>query len=168
MSPEQQAHYEHCLSLGTSSTLAEMFALGQAPMSNTDREFLSGLAGHQFEKTPHLGDEYAREAIAQGVDIKGAVYLSGLASYPGDPRAWIRGRGDVQRLVEERGWNCEGAVNVKAPPPLEPPTPGPRVAEDIVQREMAEVLAQVPEPERVDLEDLREQVIETRAPHWSK
>lgn len=99
------------------------FQPGRPPAVMTDSVFLEGHAnGNQFENTPSLGDFYAREAKAQGVDTKGKVYLSGLASHPGDPRAWVSGRGDVRKVCEERGWHCEGAVNVKGDGPGRKPS----------------------------------------------
>lgn len=165
--PEIQRRYMVMRSEGTSHRLAEMFALQQPPMSNTDREFLEGHAnGNQFEKTPHIGDWYKRQARQAGVDVKGKVYLSGLADYPGDPEAWVSDRSDAQRLVEKRGWECEGAVNVKARPTGESKPVG--LAEDLIQAEMATRLEAHPEPQAVDRAELREQVITERKPHWAK
>src|SRR5271154_7062156 len=107
MTPAQQAHYDRCIAEGTSPVLAEMFALGQPPMSNTDREFLAGTEnGRQFEGQEEVGDYYRQEATKAGVNTTGKVYKNGLARFPGDPEAWVSGRGDVQRVIEERGWNC--------------------------------------------------------------
>jgi hypothetical protein len=170
MNDEQFAHFLACIEQGTSPALAEMFALGQPPASRTDREFLAGFgpSGGQFAKRPEQGDFYAQEAKRQGVDITGAVYLSGLAAYPGDPRAWVRGRGDAKKVCEERGWGCEGDVHVPLTK-VEQPTGG-GLAEDILQAEMAKKLEEVPEADRpgVKLEDLREQVITEKAPHWAQ
>ncbi len=99
---------------GGAERLAAMFAAGAPPMSNTDREFMEGRCnGNQFEKNPQIGDKLAQDAKAAGVSTKGKVYLSGLAAYPGDPRAWVGGRGDVQALCEERNWTASGSVTVK-------------------------------------------------------
>src|SRR5262249_30874220 len=106
--------YRECRGNGMGHRAAVMHALGEPPMTNTDREFLHGHCnGNQFEKKEHIGDYYKSVADAHGVDVKGAVYLSGLAEFPGDPKAWVRGRGDVQKVCEERGWNCNGMVEVK-------------------------------------------------------
>jgi hypothetical protein len=147
-----------------------MFALGQPPQSKTDKEFLShwGANGAQFEGNPEQGDFYAAEARRQGIDISGAIYLSGLAAYPGDPRAWIRGRGDAQRLCEERGWGCHGDVHVKARPAIEEPAGGVSLGDDIIESEIHSILDNVDTPGLVDLEDLREQVVANRGPHWSR
>lgn len=114
--PRIQQHYEACRAVGTSHLLAEMFAFRQGPALMTDDVFLEGrhaAQAEQFNRNPEIADAYKGEADAAGVDITGKVYLSGLAAYPGDPKAWVSGRGDVQRVCEERGWSCKGAVNVK-------------------------------------------------------
>lgn len=140
LSPAQQAHYVACVVDGVADNLAEMFALGQPPMSNTDREFLEGHAnGNQFEKTPGIGDYYAGVAKQSGVDPKGKIYLSSLAAYPGDPQAWVSGRGDVQKVCEERGWACRGAVNVKMRE-AEPAQGKYRVADDIIRERASEIM----------------------------
>jgi hypothetical protein len=171
VTPQQRAHYEQCVARGTSHQLAEMFALGQPPQSKTDKEFLSnwGANGSQFEDNPEQGDFYAAEARRQGIDITGAVYLSGLANFPGDPRAWVRGRGDAKKLCEERGWGCSGDVNVR-PAPVLCQQHGVALGEDIIESEIDTILEDVPEQERhlVDMEDLREQVIANRGPHWAQ
>lgn len=149
--------------------LEAMFASRQAPQSKTDREFLRGHCnGNQFEEHQGLGDYYERVARAHGVDPKGKVYLGSLAEYPGDPRAWVDGRGDVQRVVEERGWQCSGAVNVKAREPLD----GPKevgVAPDIVAAKVQDHLAALDPRERkaVDTVELSEKVAEELKPHWA-
>lgn len=166
--PRVQAHYEACRREGTSHSLAEMFALRQPPMSNTDREFLEGHCnGNQFEKTPEIGEAYKRVARAHGQNPAGKVYLSGLARFPGDPEAWVSGKGDVENILDRRGWGAEGAVHREIKNVAEPEQIA--VAPDIVDREVEEILETVPPEDRprVDVEDLREQVIEKRKPHWA-
>lgn len=101
---------------GSSAKLAEMLALGIPPMSNSDREFLEGHAnGNQFDKGPlanEQGDRLRKVAEQGGQNVKGKVYIGGLARFPGDPEAWVSDRGDVKRVVEKRGWKCEGSVGV--------------------------------------------------------
>jgi hypothetical protein len=150
------------------SRLHTMFLLQSPPSCNTDATFLTGHCnGSQFDGQEYIGDYYRREALAAGVDPKGKVYLGGLARYPGDPEAWVSGRGDVRRVVEGRGWGCQGSVNVKARP-LQPERPGPAVAEDIVEAKVAERLAGVPAGERVDVEAVKESVLGQLKPHWSR
>lgn len=112
-------HFVECINEGTSPTLAEMFASAQAPCAVTDATFLAGHCnGSQFAGQEAEGDFIRRVAESEGQSVKGKVYLGGLAKYPGDPKAWVDGRGDVKKVCEERGWNCEGSVNVKS---FEPP-----------------------------------------------
>lgn len=164
--PAIQAHYERCRLEGTSHTLAEMFAFRQPPMSNTDREFLEGHCnGNQFEDAPHIGDWYAARAREAGVDPKGKVYLHGLARYPGDPEAWVSGRGDVQKVVESRGWSCQGAVNVKARDDVAP-APAVGVADDIVEQRVMQKIDKDPSQALRPAEELKAEARDEIKPHW--
>jgi hypothetical protein len=137
------------------------------PMSDTDREFLEGhVNGSQFAKTPHMGDFYQAEAQAAGVSTTGKVYKASLAEYPGDPRAWIGSREDAKKLVEERGWNAEGAVTVRspkegAPPPID-------LAPDLVEDLAQDALAKDPSLAEKDPGELRHLVKEKHKGHWNK
>ncbi len=98
---------------GESRKMAAMLALRQGPALRTDSEFRRGHTnGSQFSACPWVGTHHRRAAERAGLDPTGRIYLSGLARYPGDPAAWVSGRGDIRRLVEDRGWGCSGAVNV--------------------------------------------------------
>ncbi len=165
MTGAQLEHYAQCLKNGCSEKLAEMLALGSPPMSNTDREFLAGRGGcyDQFAGNEAMGNYYKRVAESQGQNTTGKVYLSGLAEYPGDPRAWVTGRGDVQRLCEEKGWGCEGSV--KMPVRRVAEVTGGGLASDLVDEEVQARLAENPEQRALDV---REKVIEERAPYWAK
>lgn len=164
--PYIQEHYEECRNQGTSHNLSEMFASGQTPGAMTDSVFLEGHAnGNQFEGQEHIGDFYKREAKIAQVDVKGKVYLSGLAQYPGDPRAWVSGRGDVQRLCEERGWDADGAVKVRAGRREAPETVA--LAEDIVLKETEKLIEKEPELGR-NIEEVKDKVRKKHTPHWAK
>lgn len=166
MTESQIAHYNECIAQGCNHNLAEMFALGSPPMSNTDREFLEG-QHRQFENTPHFGDYYKRQAESQGQDVTGKVYLSGLAAYPGDPRAWVSGRGDVLKVCQERNWNCRGAVNYTAQE-REPPKPIP-VGRDLIENEVRDIVESCPEPlSNKQVKDIAEKVTDARTPYWAK
>ena len=162
-----QRYYEACRRNGLSHKLAEMFAFQMPPMSNTDREFLEGHCnGNQFSGQEKLGNYYRKESKANGIDTTGKIYLSSLASYPGDPRAWVSGRGDVQRLCEERGLNCEGSVTVKGRE--KQPVESVGIADDIVDRAVDEVLASDPGQASLPKEEVKAAVRERIKPHWSK
>jgi hypothetical protein len=165
--PRIQANYEEMRAAGTSHNLAEMFALAEPPASNTDREFLHGHAnGNQFEGEDDVANEYRKKAEAAGVSTTGKVYLTQLARTPGDPEAWVDGKGDVQRVCERRGWGARGLVNVKAAE--KEPAPETAVGENIIEREVNEICAARPDGDEIDKADLREQVRAKRKPHWAK
>jgi len=164
--PEIQQAYEGMRRKGESHRMAEMLALQCPPMSDTDREFLEGHCnGNQFEKTLGLGNYYGRVAKEQGFSTTGKVYLSGLARYPGDPEAWVSGKGDVKRVIEQRGWSCRGAVNIKGE--VKPPSGG-GIASSLVTEKVAEMVEQQPELARRPVEELRERVVDRFAPPEAK
>lgn len=112
MTRSQQKHYDLCLSQGTSPILAEMLALAQPPGCNTDNVFCADRKEEeQFKDRRVLG--FRKKAEKQGVSTTGKIYLGGLARFPGDPTAWVSGRGDIAKTCETRGWGAEGTVNVK-------------------------------------------------------
>lgn len=170
VSPDRyvQARYVAIRMDGGGHVLAEMLTLQLPPMSNTDREFLEGYCnGSQFEKTPSVGDFYAGEAREQGVDITGKVYMAPLASYPGDPTAWVSGRGDVVRVAEAKGMSVQGSVTVKARD-LGPPPEDVTVADDLVQARVDDLVQARPELAERDPGELFHEVRETVKPHWGK
>jgi hypothetical protein len=122
---------------GLSHAFAEMLATQSPPMSHSDREFLEG-TGEQFAKCPHMGNYYRHVAEQHGKNVKGHVYMSSLAAFPGDPEAWITGRGDAKALCEKRGWECDGSVKVKGVK-REVDTKY-RVADDIVAEKAADLV----------------------------
>ena len=72
-----------------------MTAHATPPGCMTDREFLEGHCnGNQFEGQEWRDDRYRREAARAGVDVKGKIYVSGLAGLLGIPR---RGAASVRR-----------------------------------------------------------------------
>lgn len=155
---------------GDSHRWSDMMAHQQPPGARTDREFLRGhCSGNQFEDTPHIGELYKKRAAAAGVDITGKVYYGTLAEYPGDPEAWVSGRGDVQRLCERKGWGCEGAVNVKMRERENPP-PKIAVAPDIVAAEVEKRMEHLhpADAARVDIGEVAHQVTEQLKPHWAE
>ena len=146
----------------------EMVSSGVPPASNTDREFLMGSEnGRQFAKNQAVGDYYQRECERNGGQTKGRKYISQLARYPGDPQAWVAGRGDVQKLCEQRGWGSDGLVNVKERPRDKEPPPPVQVADDLVDKAVAKELA----GHKVSAKELartREKVKDKLTPNWKK
>lgn len=117
--------YAAAIRNGCSVALAEMFASGRGPALQTDATFLrSHCNGSQFaggKANERSGDILREIAESEGQSTKGKVYLGQLAAYPGDPKAWVDGRGDVARVCAERSWNCSGGVTVKNTPDPRPP-----------------------------------------------
>ena len=163
MTDAEYAVYREAHDEENASRLREMFDSGDSPYGVTDSTYMKGHAnGSQFQNCPHIGDAYAETAKKAGMNIKGKRYLSGLAAYPGDPKAWVNGRGDIQKVCEERDWNCTGTVNHKSRGIRGTPKESPALASDIVDRKVAEIVASQPSEKRayVDVDDLREQVVE--------
>lgn len=120
----------------------QMLESGQTPFLMTDSTYLEGHAnGSQFEKTPSRGDALKKACEAMGGSTTGKVYVAQLASCFGDPKAWVSGRGDVQKVCEERNMGCEGAVTVKQREMDEPPPPPIQVADRLVHERTAKELA---------------------------
>lgn len=104
--------YDEMIKNGVNPKLADMLASRQPPGASTDREFLHGYCnGNQFERNRPMGDYYASVAKQHKVDITGKVYMSGLAAFPGDPKAWVASRADAAKVLDERGWGSDGAVS---------------------------------------------------------
>jgi hypothetical protein len=138
-----QAAYAAMRRAGESHTLAEMLALKRFPGVKSDSVWNEGRCnGNQFEKCPALGDHYRRVAESEGVSIVGKTYLSGLADYPGDPRAWVSDRHDVLAIAKERNYTCRGYVEHEGHD-VEP-MPDVPIAPELVEREVAEILAADP------------------------
>jgi hypothetical protein len=146
----------------------EMVESGIPPQANTDREFLEGHCnGSQFQKRPQDGEAYKKVADQAGVSITGKVYKSSLARYPGDPEAWVSGRGDVQRICEARGLGCDGSVKVQKREKDVEPSPSVGVAEHLVSEA---VLAQTEGKglSAREVRDVREKTRDRLTPHWKK
>lgn len=145
-----------------------MLVSGVGPGVMTDSVFMAGHgSGRQFQDRPELGDEYKRRCLKAGGSTLGRRYLSQLARFPGDPEAWVSGRGDVQRVCEKRGWASEGAVSVKGECRVErEPEPIP-IAEDIVQKHLAaEVRGQKLSPKKLAAK--RDEIRDRLTPRWKK
>lgn len=128
---------------------------GTVPMPSiqTDTTFLEGGDGFDSDEDRLAAHKAARAA---GVTPSGR-YISQLAEFPHDPRAWVNSTAEVKRRCEQSGFSCDGAVKVKASPisgpgHLEEPY---QVADDIVQEGVAKQLGDnvVSAQERGDLED---------------
>src|SRR5689334_8974709 len=112
----QQAMYEVLRDKGMLHVWAQMVALKQTPgEAGTDRLFMVGNNNNNEFDTmaPDMRDFYLGRAKEAGVNVRGKRYVMGLATEPGDPRAWVDNIHDVKSRCEQEGWGCEGAVKVK-------------------------------------------------------
>jgi hypothetical protein len=140
---DQCVNYMRMRRMGESHRMAKMLATGVSPALRTDKEFRKGM-NYQFAGAPALGDRYKAIAEAHGLSTNGLVYIRGLARFPGDPAAWISGRGDVVRIAKERGWGVSGSVNIERRE-VEPP-PDIEVADDIVGELATELVEEGMDP----------------------
>lgn len=174
--PAIQLHYEQCLANGCTEKLAEAMAFRQGPALRTDAAFLQGHSnGNQFAgggMQERIGNFYASRARKAGVSTQGKIYLGGLAAFPGDPKAWVADRGDVEKVLDERGWSAAGSVNRQKREPereVDVRVKG-GVAPDILDREVARAIAKEPEiaPTPRERRALREKIRQRIKPHWVK
>ncbi len=168
--PRIQADYEKMRSEGTSHKLAEMFALQRPPRANDDTTWLASqsdaIGGANLDGKPEMVQKaYTEPAKAAGVNIKGSVYVPGLAEFPGDPNAWVKNLSEVKSKVEKKGWGCDGAVNVKARNDG-PPVADIDVAPDLVQSKAEQMIEANPDLKMSG--ELLEQAKDAIKPHWSK
>lgn len=82
-----------------------------------------------------------------GVNPNGKIYCPGLCrrGRPFDPGAWVsasHARAEIRRRCEQLNYACEGDITVKQRPSERPaPDEAPyRVADEIVQKEVAEIV----------------------------
>ena len=149
--------------------LEEMLASGKAPRVKSDDTFFrgfTGTGGAQF--SDEVRPYYLEEARKAGVSVSGKQYFSELAAYPGDPRAWVASRGEMTRLLEERGWSADGDIKVKGEAP-EPAGPV-RLADDIAEDMALDTLEdRYPDREAFTREEVAEakaEAIEAHAPSY--
>lgn len=150
LSTQQKRRYIYMRQEGQSHNIAMMLATQSFPGVRTDSTFNIGRCnGNQFESQPEMGDYYRKVAEEHGVSTTGKTYLAQLAEFPGDPMAWVSGRGDVLSVCRERGYDCDGAVKFKGGD--REPTPDVEIAEDLVSNEVDGLLEANPGARREDL-----------------
>jgi hypothetical protein len=139
-----QTVYKKALENGCSPKMAEMFACRQAPGIKTDTLHFRGIGTQDpFAGVhPDMKPYYHQRAQEAGVSPSGKRYLSSLAESPGDPKALVDSKGDIQRVCEERGWGCDGIVKTKvAEPTSDFDASHYEPAPDIVESRAQEIMA---------------------------
>lgn len=140
---QKQADYLNMRFSGESHNMAEMLATRTFPGVKTDAVFNEGKFSGQStgECTPH-GIWLREQARLAGVSTNGKWYCSGLASFPGDPTAWVDSRGDVLRIAEAKNMTTHGYVDYEG----HETDPGDDIdiADDIIEDEVRDILAANP------------------------
>jgi hypothetical protein len=148
-----QVHYWLMRIGGESHNMAEMLATRSFPALKTDAIFQIGRCnGNQFEKQPWLGNYYRKKAAQAGVNTTGKYYSRALADFPGDPTAWVSDRHDVLRVCQQKGFKCSGLVDY-TPPEIEAPVPDVKLADDLLEEEIARRIELNPDLSREDVFD---------------
>jgi hypothetical protein len=154
-----QQDYVDSRKQGNSHNVAEILAKRRPPASLTDREFNMGRHNNnQFADCPALGNYYRDIANKAGVATAGKYYVTGLGRFPGDPRAWVRSRGEVLAIAKERNLVLDGLVSYRGDH-VPDPTPDIPLAEDLWEQATNEILAKSP---GMRLEDAREEAFNLR------
>jgi hypothetical protein len=155
-----QMRYEQMRLAGESHNLAEIFATKRFCGVKSDSIFNEGrFSGSSLDHCPAHEKWLRAQAEAAGVSTTGKYYLAGLADFPGDPTAWVDGRGDILRVCEAKGMSIkDGFLSYRAPE--SEPVPDVQIADDIVEREVNRTLAECPGARR---EDIREAVYNLRS-----
>lgn len=101
------------------SRLGRVFESRVFPGLNTDTTFLAnrGTLDQQIED-PIVLDRVIKGAKKEGYTPKPTdVYISGLADYPGDRKAFVGSdaKGHIRKVCEEKGVGCQGSVNIPMP-----------------------------------------------------
>lgn len=129
--------------------MAEIIATRTVPHGSTDAVFMEGRYhddGLLGEGSQEYRDRYKR---AIGSYPSGKKYMSQLARYPGDPRAWVDSLSDVSRICREDNltWEYAGRIRHRAverdePDPLDKPY---EVAPDLIEKRVRKAVKANPD-----------------------
>lgn len=163
--PAVQAHYELCLKNGCAPRLAEMLAFRSPQRVLTDREYFEGRGtlAKQFDGDERVLEHVVGEAMKQGYRPNANdVYCSAIAESVGDPKAFVPatgGRGHIQKVLEERGWESDGIVKTKRRELVEAQQPVP-LGHDLVVKNAIKMLTKDPDlARRASKREIKEEVI---------
>jgi len=142
---------------GQSHSMAEMLATRSFPGVKTDSVFNEGKFSGDSGKVGPEQVWLQEQAKAAGVSTNGKWYCRGLASFPGDPTAWVDSRNDVLRIAREKNLTVQGYVEHKGY--QEDPGHDKPIDESIIEAEVDSIAGGHP---GVSREDVREQVYALR------
>lgn len=154
---------------GSTDKFSAMVSLQSGPGLNTDDTFFHGQKPlyDQFGSQRHL-DRHLKAAKKRGfTPSPQSTYFSNIARFPGDPEAFVtraQGRSYIRKLLEKRGWSCDGDIKVNGrepeSDPLAPENCKP-LADDLVRKRAASMIQKDPDLKRVNRTELRNRIIET-------
>lgn len=154
---EVQIRYSTMLSRGESHKMAEMLATRSFPGVKTDAVFNEGKFSGDTGKIGPEQKWLEEQAKLHGISTNGKWYCRGLASFPGDPTAWVDGRGDVLRIAAEKNMTVKGYVEHKG----HEVDPGNDevIADDIIENEVEDILDSNP---HANADEVRDAVYQLR------
>lgn len=142
---------------GESHTMSELLASRSFPGIKTDAIFNEGRFSGEAGRIGMEQRWLQEQAEAVGVSTTGKFYCRGLADFPGDPTAWVSDRGDVLRVAREKNMTVHGYVEHEGR--QVEPAADVRIADDLVEGEVNEIMAECPGADR---EMVREEVFAVR------
>lgn len=155
--PEIQYRYENMRLAGESHNISDMLAHRKFAAVKSDAVFNEGKFSGDSGKIGPEQKWLQEQAKLQGISTNGKWYCRGLADFPGDPTAWVDGRGDVMRIAAEKNMTVHGYVEHKG----HEADPGNDevIADDIIESEVADMLDAHP---GADAEQVRDAVYQLR------
>lgn len=147
-----------------SHAFAEMLAMQQPAGGMTDDVFFSGMGMLGDGMRPQQLESLIAESKRQGFTPTGhEAYIPGLARWRGDREAYVsraQGRSYIKSLIEKRGWDCDGAVNVKGRGPERDPFENAKpLGEDIIRDTARDMIKSDPSLAKLPRKELRERII---------
>jgi hypothetical protein len=146
--------------------LTDMLRTRRVPRIETDSTFMSG-----HKRLGDTRDEKSLKSLVAQARKHGYnptandVYMSPIAAFPGDPKAFVSqagGKHQVRKRCEELGLHCEGAVNVKGAE-IAPPKPDVPLAADLLNEAVFKMVKNDPSLKRKPLRELKEAAIDKYA-----
>lgn len=152
---------------GETHRMAEMLASQQPPGGMTDDVFFSGFGLLGDGMRPAQLESLIQSAKSQGFTPSAHhVYIPQLARFRGDKEAFIsrsQGRGYIKRLLEQRGWEADGAVTTTHREPESDPLAPENcksLGEDIIVDSARDMIKKDPSLKRLTRKELRQKVID--------
>lgn len=145
--------------------LAAMVETGKTPRGVTNDSFLGtrGTLASQFDGDPDVFRQVISNAQRAGYNPSSSdVYLSQLADYPGDPKAFVSrsrgGRQQVADVLNEKGV-ADMSGSVKAKGRQDAPPPAVKLGTDLVESNVDKMIKKTPDLKKVDRRELRSEAV---------